>query len=77
MARWGCSPRRGMLETAETGILASCSGASLLTSRMSRKKKEQQIEQDDEILIPEKLYFRIGRLPACAGCRLTCSFLGN
>jgi len=52
-----------MLETAETGILAFLSsGASLLTSRMSPKKKNSKSSKTNEILIPEKLYFRIGEV---------------
>ncbi len=58
-----------MLETAETGILAFLSsGASLLTSRMSPKKKNSKSSKTNEILIPEKLYFRIGEVARL--CRL-------
>jgi DNA-binding transcriptional MerR regulator len=65
----GCSRGRGMLETAETGILAFLNGgASLLTSRMSPKKKNSKSSKTSEILIPEKLYFRIGEVARL--CRL-------
>src|SRR6266576_1593185 len=65
----GCSRGRGVLETAETGILAFLSnGASLLTSRMSPKKKSSKSSKTSEILIPEKLYFRIGEVARL--CRL-------
>lgn len=58
-----------MLETAETGILAFLrSGASSLTSRMSPKKKNSKSSKTSEILIPEKLYFRIGEVARL--CRL-------
>jgi len=65
----GCSRGRGMLETAETGILAflRC-GASPLTGRMSPKKKNSKSSKTSEILIPEKLYFRIGEVARL--CRL-------
>jgi len=58
-----------MLETAETGILAflRC-GASPLTGRMSPKKKNSKSSKTSEILIPEKLYFRIGEVARL--CRL-------
>ena len=65
----GCSRGRGVLETAETGILAFLSSwASLLTSRMSPKKKNSKSSKTSEILIPEKLYFRIGEVARL--CRL-------
>lgn len=58
-----------MLETADTGILAFLKRASLLTGRMSpRKKSNGKTTKSSEILIPEKLYFRIGEVARL--CRL-------
>jgi DNA-binding transcriptional MerR regulator len=67
---WGCSRARILLETAESGILAFLiTPAPRLTGRMSPKKKSNgKSGKSSEILIPEKLYFRIGEVARL--CRL-------
>jgi len=58
-----------VLETAYAGILAFLQDwAPRLTGRMSSKKKNSKSSKTSDILIPEKLYFRIGEVARL--CRL-------
>ena len=71
MARkWGCSETSIVLETAYAGILAfQRARAPPLTGGMSSKRKSNSKSgKTSEILIPEKLYFRIGEVARL--CRL-------
>src|SRR5437660_8993327 len=68
--KWGCSANDIVLETPYAGILAfSRMQTPHLTAGMSPKKKSnQKSAQASDILIPEKLYFRIGEVARL--CRL-------
>src|SRR5437868_3850338 len=68
--KWGCSANDIVLETAYAGILAfSRMQTPHLTAGMSPKKKSNsKSAQASDILIPEKLYFRIGEVARL--CRL-------
>src|SRR5437868_7001617 len=68
--KWGCSANHIVLETPYAGILAfSRMQTPHLTAGMSPKKKSnQKSAQASDILIPEKLYFRIGEVARL--CRL-------
>ena len=67
---WGCSETYIVLETAYAGILAFLRArAPHLTGGMTPKKKSNnKSSRTSEILIPEKLYFRIGEVARL--CRL-------
>ena len=68
--KWGCSRARILLETAESEFWPSCKPrAPRLTGGMSPKKKSNgKSGKTSDILIPEKLYFRIGEVARL--CRL-------
>ena len=72
MARkWGCSRLRILLETAESGISGLPVNPQVHdeTGHMSPKKKTNgKSGKTHDILIPEKLYFRIGEVARL--CRL-------